>query len=320
METPFWTQCISDVLTGRVTKPRISGLTMVIDTGLPVNMMRDILHMASDHIDYWKLGFASACVCPVERIMDKITLCQEYGVLAYPGGTLLEIAYVQNRWRDYLESLYASGVRVVEVSDGTIDIPQQARREMIRTASKRGFTVLSEVGKKQSGVFLPIAEQLQIIHGDLNSGASYIIVEGREAGQNVGVYDAEGNVKSRDVEALLEVLGPLSTRLIWEAPQTSQQSHYITTLGNRVNLGNVKPLDVITLESLRRGFRSDTLRTVFGSTESAEQLKRNTGNASAQGLNVIPKRQYGNTESSRPRLWVDGAHASFQGKKPKSIE
>jgi phosphosulfolactate synthase len=320
VDTPYWTKCISDVLTGRVTKPRISGLTMVIDTGLPVNMMRDILHMASDHIDYWKLGFASACVCPVERIMDKITLCQEYGVLAYPGGTLLEIAYVQNRWRDYLESLYDSGVRVVEVSDGTVEIPQKARREMIRTASKRGFTVLSEVGKKQPGAFIPIAEQLQIIHSDLNSGASYIIVEGREAGRNVGVYDANGNVKSADVQALLDVLGPLSTRIIWEAPETSQQLHYITTLGNRVNLGNVKPLDVIALESLRRGLRSDTLRTVYGPKESEEELKRDAGNAPSQAFDVLAKRQHVKADISRPRLWVDGAHVSFQGKKPKPLE
>ena len=135
---------------------------------------------------------------------------------------------------------------------------------MIRTARKLGFTVLSEIGKKLQNAFMPIPEQAQMIHGDLNSGAHYIIVEGREAGKSVGVYDADGNPREEDVDALLDTLGPLSTRLIWEAPLAKQQAFYVNKLGNKVNLGNIQPAEVVTLESLRRGFRSDTLRPAIG--------------------------------------------------------
>lgn len=295
MEDRYWTKWIADVLPGRVEKPRISGLTMVIDTGIPTSVMRDTLQLASDHIDYWKLGFASACVCPVERIMDKVSLCQEYGVLAYPGGTALEIAITQGVWREYLQSLWDHGIRVVEVSDGTIELPQRLRREIIRTARKLGFTVLSEIGKKLPGSFLPIPEQAHMIHGDLNSGANYIIVEGREAGLGVGVYDADGNVRADDVTALLDTLGPLSTRLIWEAPLAKQQTYYIKSIGNHVNLGNIKPFEVITLESLRRGLRSDTLRPALSLTTPSNATTDTATKISVAGTGMGPSGGSGST-------------------------
>lgn len=288
---------------------------MVIDTGIPMTMMRDLLELAADHIDFWKLGFASAAVYPPQRVMDKVTLCQEYGVYAYPGGTSLEIAIAQGYWREYVQALWDAGVKVLEVSDGTIDLPLRLRREIIRTARKMGFTVLSEIGKKLPGAFLPVAEQAQLIHGDLNSGAHYIIVEGREAGRSVGVYDEDGNVIEDSVNALLDTLGPVSTRLIWEAPLAHQQAFYLKKLGNKVNLGNIKPLDVVTLESLRRGFRSDTLRGVLGladppasSTPASLPARPSLGapgepkwnSGSRAGANLAP----------RPTLWVDTGRLS----------
>jgi phosphosulfolactate synthase len=301
---PYWSKMIREPLTGRVEKPRISGLTMVIDTGTPLTMMRDLLQLGSDHVDYWKFGFASASVSPPEIIMSKVSLCQEYGVLAYPGGTSLEIAIAQDIWKDYLNGLWDAGIRVIEVSDGTIDLPLKTRREIIRFARKRGFSVLSEVGKKIPGSFLPVAEQAQMIHGDLNSGANYIIVEGREGGREIGVYDSEGNVRENDVEALLDTLGPLSTRLIWEAPLAKQQNYYVNRLGHKVNLGNIKPIDVITLESIRRGFRSDTLRTALGMSEGPAAFSSGAVQRTSEGTNS----QEGLT--SKPKIWTDNASSN----------
>ncbi|GGJ02021.1 phosphosulfolactate synthase [Alicyclobacillus cellulosilyticus] len=268
MEHPYWSQVLSNPLPGRVGKPRIAGLTMVIDTGIPLTWMRDLLQMAAEHIDFWKFAFASASVYPPERVMDKITICQEYGVFAYPGGTSLEIAIAQGVWQAYLERLWAGGVRAVEVSDGTIDVPPRLRREVIRTAHQMGFTVLTEVGKKAPGHHLGVQEQARMVQADLNSGADYVLIEGRACGQNTEIYDREGNVREQEVQALAEVLGPLATRLIWEAPRFAQQVYYIRTFGNRVNLGNVRPRDVVALESLRRGLQSDTLRVALGLPEA----------------------------------------------------
>lgn len=304
-----------DPLPGRVAKPRLSGLTMVMDTGFPVSVMRDLLQAGAEHVDFWKFGFASAAVYPPEVLVNKITLCQEYGVLAYSGGTSLEIAVLQGVWQEYVKALWEAGIRVLEVSDGTIDLPLKTRREMIRTAHARGFTVLSEVGKKQPGRFLPVVEQAGLVQGDLRAGADYIIVEGREGGMGVGVYDAEGNVRENDVQALLNALGPLSTRLIWEAPLKKQQIYYVNTLGNRVNLGNVHPLDLLPLESLRRGLRSDTLRpSLYASAGvSHDSGAQNVSPASSPFSHVNESMQSSVENKNllekhipRPTLWVNG--------------
>ncbi|MCL6517409.1 phosphosulfolactate synthase [Alicyclobacillus sp.] len=307
MSKPYWSELLEDALPGRVAKPRLSGLTMVIDTGIGVAQMRGILELGAAHIDFWKFGFASASVCPKERVMDKVSLCQEYGVLAYPGGTSLEIAVSQGIWRAYLEALWEGGIRVVEVSDGTIDLPLRTRREIIRAARRMGFTVLTEVGKKWSGYMLPAAQQASIIQGDLSSGAHYVIVEGREGGRGVNLYDEDGNIRDADVEALVEALGPLATRVIWEAPLTKQQVYYIQKFGHKVNFGNIQPSDVIPLESLRRGFRSDTLRLALGITKPADAPAGDATDASRSASpSAPPKPTLWPERTSKPRTDTGG--------------
>ena len=46
---------------------------------------------------------------------------------------------------------------------------------------------------------------------------------------------------------------------MWEAPNKNQQVELILKLGNDVNLGNINFNDIISLETLRRGLRGDTL-------------------------------------------------------------
>jgi phosphosulfolactate synthase len=46
--------------------------------------------------------------------------------------------------------------------------------------------------------------------------------------------------------------------VIWEAPNKSQQVWFVKLLGPNVNLGNVAPSEVISLETIRLGLRGDT--------------------------------------------------------------
>ncbi len=288
-----WIDYLSDVIPGRVAKPRISGLTMVIDTGVPITAMRDLFELAAAHIDYWKIGFGSAAVCTPERIADKVSLCQEYDIRPYPGGTAFEIAYYHKQWRPYLEALYASGVHVVEISDGTIELSRRARREAIDTALAIGFQVLTEVGKKVQGMQMPIAAQIEQVREDLHHGASYVIVEARESGHGIGIYDEIGEVLEHEMDALLKGVEPLANRLIWEAPLKMQQIYHLRKFGHKANLGNIQPLDVISLESLRRGLRSDTMADILPpSTETSDEP------ASTIGRHL--------SEKSSPTLWIDG--------------
>ena len=48
-------------------------------------------------------------------------------------------------------------------------------------------------------------------------------------------------------------------RLIFEAPRKEQQVWFLKRFGSEVSLGNICPEDVLSLETLRLGLRSDTM-------------------------------------------------------------
>jgi len=147
----------------------------------------------------------------------------------------------------------------MEVSDGTVDLPLEERRRLIEMAREAGFSVMTEVGKKEAGQLLKPAEAIRLIQLDLEAGAAKVIVEGRESGRRAGLYDADGSIRTDDLEALLSGV-PDPSRLMWEAPLKQQQEAWIRRFGPNVSLGNIPPGDVLALEALRRGLRGDTLR------------------------------------------------------------
>lgn len=255
-----WDDILHDPIPGRIAKPRAAhGLTMLIDTGLGLQETRDLIELASPYIDYLKLGFGTSKLYPAHLLAEKIQLLQAHQIDVYPGGTFLETAILQNKWQPFLDRCLQLGMRTVEVSDGTITMSPELRRRIIREAKGLDFNVFTEVGKKENGAVLSIATQLQMIEADLEAGATNVIIEGRESGKAVGLFNEDGTIRRDDFDALVEQL-PTPSRLIWEAPLKSQQIELIQTFGPNVNFGNINPRDTISLEALRVGLRSDTLR------------------------------------------------------------
>lgn len=258
---------ISYPIPGRSGKPRSKGITMVMDKGLGLGETRDILEMAHPYIDLWKMGFGTSLLYPPRFLREKIAVVSSYDISLYFGGTLLEIAYYQGKLVDFLTMAKDFGIKVVEVSDGTLDMSEDERAHIIDAVVSRGLLVLTEAGKKNPMRAITAAEVVARVKADLERGAWKVILEGRDSGKGVGIYDAEGNVK----EALLEeVIVGLSGEgfmwdLIFEAPQSHQQRELLLRLGLNVNLGNVNPHDVIALEAMRVGLRSDTFRLVLNS-------------------------------------------------------
>lgn len=243
----------------RAAKPRRRGLTMVIDKGLGLEQTGALLELAGEYIDFVKLGFGTAALYPERVLREKVALLRAHGVEPYPGGTFLEVAVLQGRLEEYLAASRELGFRTVEVSDGTIELGPRAREQAIRAARALGFTVITEVGKKDGARELdPVAARAQL-EADLAAGAAAVILEGRESGKGVGVYDREGRLKLDLVERIVSGL-PDPGVILWEAPLKAQQQELIALFGPNVNLGNVAPDEVIALEALRRGLRADTLR------------------------------------------------------------
>ncbi len=245
-------------LPGRCAKPRQTGCTMVSDKRLGLSETRDLLELAGDYIDLIKLTFGTSALYPETVLREKIQLIRTYGVDVYPGGTLFEIAVWQDKMELFFECAAELGFTGIEISDGTISLSTQERRRAIQRAKALGFKVVTEVGKKK-GAPLSVRRMQQMITDDLEQGADQVIIEGLESGKDVGIYDRHGKVKEAEMEALVHELPSSETVLLWEAPLKSQQVRLIKRFGPNVNLGNIAPEDVLTLEALRCGLYGDTL-------------------------------------------------------------
>ena len=236
----------------RTTKPRQYGFTMAMDKGLSVREVEDFLHTCAEHVDIVKLGWATSFVTPT--LKDKLKVYKEAGIPTYFGGTLFEAFIIRNQFDDYRKVLDKYGMSFAEVSDGSVDLDHDIKCEYIRKLSEQ-VTVLSEVGSKDAEKIFPPYLWIQLMQEELDAGAWKVIGEAREGG-NVGLFRSSGEVRSGLVEEILTKI-PFE-KIIWEAPQKSQQVWFIKLLGPNVNLGNIAPAEVIPLETLRLGLRGDT--------------------------------------------------------------
>ena len=242
------------VTPARTTKPRRRGMTHVIDTGTPRTGIDERLQAHGALVDVWKFGFGTAYLD--RDISSKIELLTAHGVRTCPGGTLLEAAWLQGRAEAFFDWAGALGFACVEVSRGATGLPARAKRELIAGARSSGFEVFAEVGSKDPGHPAPADEWVDEAWRDLDSGASWLVAEGRESG-TAGLYDPAGAVRAELVDAL-EALGD-GAPVVYEAPRRGQQAWLINRLGANVNLANIAPDEVLAVEALRLGLRVDTM-------------------------------------------------------------
>jgi phosphosulfolactate synthase len=250
---------LSDPSGERDSKSENLGLTMLIDKGIGLSFFEELLQLSGQYTDYIKLGFGTTVLYPYDLLKKKIELAKNANVILYPGGTLYEIAAHQGVLKEYFDYIQKLGFDHIEISDGTIDLPYRIRRKTIQEALERGFTVITECGKKAAGSHFEVKNLERTLYSDLECGASYVIVEGRESGEDVGIFNDKGLI---DKEFLLDIETKIPNDirkfLIWEAPQKKQQIELIQFWGRNVNIGNVQCEDSYNLECLRRGLRFDT--------------------------------------------------------------
>jgi len=252
-----WHPSLADPTGRRLAKPRTGGRTMVIDKGLGLRAFEDMVRAAAPHIDIVKLGFGTSALYPPELLRRKTEAATEAGILVMPGGTFLEVAVTKGLVDTFLTTAKQVGFTAVEVSDGTIEMSRDQRSALIVKAIEAGFTVVTEYGKKLFGSSIETEELARTVEIDTALGAAFVTIEARESGKGVGIFDENGDCKADDVEAVMNCV-PNRESLMWEAPLKSQQADLLQVLGPNVNIGNVAPEDVLSLEALRRGLRSDT--------------------------------------------------------------
>jgi phosphosulfolactate synthase len=231
------------------------GLTHVIDKGLGPRAWEDVLEVAGDHISIVKLGWGTAYV--TQSLERKLDVLRDKPVVL--GGTFFEVVYTLGKLDEYKQWLGELGLTHVEISDGTIDIPRERKLELIAEFA-RDFTVLSEVGSKDSSVEYTTAQWTQWLNEELEAGAWKVITEAREGG-TAGIFDSSGGMRTELIGDIANVVGPAN--IIFEAPSKAAQAWFVKQFGPSVNLGNIPPDEVIPLETLRLGLRGDTLRGVL---------------------------------------------------------
>jgi phosphosulfolactate synthase len=235
--------------------PQHNGLTHVIDKGLGPRGWEDVLEMAGDHISIVKLGWGTAYV--TQNLERKLAVLREKPVVV--GGTFFEVVYAKDKLDEYKQWLDGLGLTHVEISDGTVDIPRDRKLELIADFA-RDFTVLSEVGSKDSSVDYTAEQWTQWLREELDAGAWKVITEAREGG-TAGIFDSSGGMRTELIGEIAEAVG--TENVVFEAPSKAAQAWFIKQFGPSVNLGNIPPDEVIPLETLRLGLRGDTLKEML---------------------------------------------------------
>lgn len=237
----------------RSAKPRDRGLTHVLDKGLSLAEVDGLMEVAGDAVDIVKLGWGTALV--TGNLTEKLECFRRHDVPAVLGGTLTEIALRDGRLDGLVAWLKELGLRHVEISDGTLALEPARKLEVIARLA-RDFVVFSEVGSKDDEHIMAPYRWVEQMEQELGAGAWKVIAEARESG-NAGIFRHDGEVRMGLIDEIAHAIDP--DRIVFEAPQRQQQVWFLRRFGREVNLGNIAPGDVLSLETLRLGLRSDTM-------------------------------------------------------------
>lgn len=236
-----------------VPRPRTSGLTHVLDR--LQGLHKEELAYLAPYFDIAKIGWGLPLLLPREKIKERVRLYHGVGVEVCTGGTLLEYAVVHDRVPGLIAEARELGFDIIEVSSGIIELSQSQIAHLAETVQQAGLDFFIEVGKKDVQHQLSLKEtNVQIAHARTLKPRQ-VIIESRESGKGVGIYDSDGAIKWDWVRSILAE-NP-AEELLFEAPLEFQQVQLLRELGADVNLGNVALSSVAPLASERLGLRGE---------------------------------------------------------------
>jgi len=255
-------KCFEFLLPQRSEKPRNNGLTMVLDKGLGYDMSKSLMEISGEYVDLLKFGWGTIIIHNEKIIQKKVEMYKSFDIAPYTGGTLFEIAYTNNKVKEFFEEARNIGFEAIEISDGSTDMEKDEKLDFISYAKEEGFYVLSEVGKKDpvADSAINLDDRIELMNAELKAGSDKVIIEAREGGKNIGIFDEKGVAKEEEVDYITKHVQ--QEDIIWEAPNKDQQVYFVLKLGKEVNLGNISSDDITSLETIRRGLRGDTLNKV----------------------------------------------------------
>ena len=238
-------------------KPRLTGLTMLVDMGIGTRQLEDLLHTSGNFVDIGKIATGSAALYDSRILAEKLEIYRRHNVSTFIGGQCLEYVIFTSGWsavESFLSECATLGVDGIEVSDNLVPLNLDEKRHLISLGIGIGLEVHGEVGSKRErgDPSALVSEALAL----LGAGCADVLVEAAE------LVDDKGHVLA-DVVATLESSLPLD-RILIELPGHwirgvgpnevyRMMTFLVSTFGPNVNIGNVWWDQVLILEAIRHG-------------------------------------------------------------------
>ena len=224
----------------------------MIDRGLSIAEIEGMIEVAGEFVDIVKLGWGTALA--TGNLKPKLERYRQHEIPVVLGGTLTELAISRGRLDELIAWVHELGLEYFEISDGTIALEHEHKVELIERLAQE-FTVLSEVGSKDDTKIMAPYRWVEQIQEELAAGAWKVIAEARESG-TVGLYRHDGEPRMGLIDEIVHTVD--AGKILFEAPRKDQQVWFVRRFGANVNMGNIAPADVLSLETIRLGLRFDT--------------------------------------------------------------
>jgi phosphosulfolactate synthase len=252
------------------TKPRTTGVTMVMDQGWSCDFVAGMLAQFGGCLDIAKL-WDPHLLAPAAEVERKIRAYHEADVIVQPGGIFLEMARRQGKEREALQQFADIGFTGIELSSTTATrSDMESELALIDYAKELGFTVMGEVGRKFDGGdetrltanVIDVETTVQELEALLEAGAWKVYWEGHLLREVMG--DDPDTIRSRagaGTSQVLEVARRVGTEnIVFEAsglrPRSNRQwlqFWLVRLFGPDVNIGNARIEELASLEAIRRG-------------------------------------------------------------------
>ncbi len=236
------------------TKPRRSGLTMMMDWGIPIGKQQDLLELVAPCVDLAKLVVGTARLYDEQYLARKIENYLTHQIDPFIGGQFLEYIMATQGFagvRQFCEEARRLGIGAIEVSDNLVPLTGNELRDIIKTAIDCGLQVHGEVGSKAD--ISPAGQLVQQATDYFDAGAQVVLVEAAELmeGGTPNRLLIESLASELDIaRVLFELPGP------WIQGTTLTEVLYlkkflIDQFGPDVNIANVMPDDIFETEAMR---------------------------------------------------------------------
>ena len=238
-----------------LSKPRLSGVTMVSDYQTGLSALTDLMDTVGNYVDMFKIATGTSRLFPKSHLKKKLSILKQNDVKPFLGGQFQEYAFHTNGLKimdRHIGEANELGFEIVEVSDNIVPLSQDIKKTIFDLIYENGMTPVAEVGNKQNTTEpTKIVDEIQLM---LELGAKWALVEAAELMPN-GIANETLILELQKNVDITKCIFELATPRIGSTTVQiyAGKKFLIKTFGPDVNLGNVTTELVMETEATRLG-------------------------------------------------------------------